>query len=60
MLRESLKLDASESELVMCLVKFFNSQKKGEFPEMFLEVIEGNLHQFGIDLNNSSSDSNEN
>lgn len=58
-LKDSLDLEASESELVMCLVKFFNNREPDHIPEFFLEVIHNNSLAFGIDLNNSSSDSNE-
>lgn len=43
----------------MCLMKFSGEHQKKLIPEFFLDVIHNNSLMFGIDLNNSSSDSNE-
>jgi hypothetical protein len=58
-LKDSLNLEASEGELVMCLLKYFGQHQTEQIPEFFLDVIHNNSMMFGIDLNNSSSDSNE-
>lgn len=45
--------------MAMRLMKFFGNEQAGEIPTLLLELLDDNSRLFGIDLNNSSSDSND-